>query len=1118
MSEQANLEAAIRALEAQRAILGDAVVDAAQASLREKLAQLAAKEQQAQPQLKYLTVLFADIVGSTRMGSDLDPEDILNILDNVLQKFAGVITRHGGKVLRFMGDGLMAAFGVPVAHEDDVRRAVQAGLDLLREGRLHAEEVKARWGVGSFQVRVGINTGYVVVGGGVEAENTVMGSAINIAARMETAALPDSVLISHETYQHVRNLFTFQAQPPLMVKGKDEPMRTYLVLSAAHNPKPRAAGGVGGAKGALVGRQAELASLQATWQRLQEHSKAQVVVVAGDLGVGKSRLVTEFSRWVEVQAPGIVQIRGAANEHTAQVPYSLLRAAFIDYLDIRDGDHIALVCQKLEAGLSAYLDDEAQMKAYFIGAMLGFDIDSSHLSGAMKADPQQLRSRALFYLSRYMAALAQRHPILLVLDDFQWADTPSREALLRIVNENPDARLMLVYLTRLRYFQEHPEWEDQAGERAGYNRINLEPLSSAASLELVKAILSEAEQIPGGVCEQVAAAAEGNPFYLEEVLSMLVDDGVLYRQGDGTGWRVSSSQLQNLRVPPTLTSVLQARLESLAVPERATLQQASVIGRTFWDSLLQALQKDDQTPVPQLSILEQRAMIYSLENSSFENAREYCFKHGFLQNMIYESILKSRRQGYHGAAAEWLVAAIQKNGRGDEYAAQIARHYALAGEPSTAAEWYIRAGRRAIGQAGYAEARHFFDQALDRLTENLVEQRWQALLGRSEALGVLGETEARMADDAALVALAQATSDDSRLAEACYRRGFFIGSLGDQRLAMENYDTALAAARRTGGLPDWEAVLRSLKVVSYVRQGALDLAALEVTDVLACLDKVGGEDNINLAMALNNISIYFNAVGDYAQAARLMHTAAGISRCAGDRVGETTCQLNSGYFYVMVGLFAQGQAELETALRGAENIGFKASVAFALLNLGLAYTRQGEQQSAKRALEQALNGIEATNRAAWAYGQCYLGLNDESNGDALHALEHFSSASRAFDELGYPGSQQEARAGTARAHLQLGKPAEAYQIARSLWEYLGTEGAQGLEFPGLAFLTCAQVFRTLGDDKTSAAAVQAGYTYLVERANRLSDPEWRQSFLENIPENRTLAQLQQAADKSTVNV
>jgi predicted ATPase len=858
--------------------------------------------------------------------------------------------------------------------------------------------------------------------------------------------------------------------------------------------------------------------LQETWQRLQEHSKAQVVVVAGDLGIGKSRLAAEFCRWVEAQAPGIVQIQGSANEHTAQVPYSLLRAAFTDHLGVRDGDHIALVTHKLEAGLSAYLDDEAQMKAYFIGAMLGFDIDSEHLPSGMKADPQQLRSRALFYLSRYIAALAQRHPILLILDDIQWADTPSREALIRIVNENQDARLMLVYLTRLRYFQEHPEWEHATCERVGYTRIDLEPLSNAASLELINAILSGAEQIPRGVCEQVAAAAEGNPFYLEEVLNMLVDDGVLYCQGEGAGWQVSTNQLQSLRVPPTLTSVLQARLESLALPERATLQQASVIGRTFWDSLLQALQKEEQLPLRQLSLLQQRAMIYPVEKSRFEYAREYCFKHGFLQSMVYETILKSRRQSYHAGAAEWLAAAAHKSGRGDEYAAQIARHYALAGEPSSAARWYIRAGERAIEQAGYAEAHHFFDQALARLAPGDVEQRWQALLGRSEALGVLGETETRKADDAALVSLAQAMGDDLRLAEAYYRQGYFIGSLGDERLAVEIYNTALTAARQAGGIPDLEAVLRSLKVVSYTRQGQLDRAALEVHQVLASLKEVSNEDNIKLAMALNNISIYFNAVGDYSQAARLMDTAAQISHRSGDRIGETTCQLNSGYSHVMVGMFAKGQADLEQALQGLENLGFKANTTIALLNLGLAYTRQGAHQLSQHALQQALNGTGTANRAAWAYGQCYLGLNAESDGDALHALEHFLSASQAFDELVYPGSQQDALAGASRAHLQLGQHAEANRMAQTVWEYLLREGAQGLEFPGLAYLTCAQVFKMLGDAQTAAAAVQAGCMYLIERANQLSDPEWRQSFLENIPENRLLAQLQQAADKSNVTV
>ena len=1115
MTEQENLEAAILALEAQRATLGDAVVNAAQGSIREKLAHLLAKEQEAEAQLKYITVLFADVVGSTRMGSNLDPEDILSIMDGALQQFKRVIEMHGGKCLRFMGDGLMAAFGVPIAREDDARRAVQSGLDLLQAGRLYAGQVQAHWDVGNFQVRVGINTGQVIVGGGVEAENTVMGTAINIAARMESAALPDSVLISQDTYRHVRNLFVVHVQPPLLVKGKDEPMQTYLVQGAAQGGAQLTSRGVQGVTVPLVGRQAELARLQDVLQHVQELSEAQVVTVVGDPGIGKSRLLADFSRWVEAQPVEIIQFKGAASEQISQVPYSLLRSAFTTHLNIIEGDDIGQVCKQLEDGLCAHLGEEAQMKAHFIGALLGFELESAHLPVGKAGDPQQLRSRALFYLSKYFAALARQCPVILILDDIHWADAPSLEALARITNENPDSRLMVIYLTRLRLFQERPDWEAQAGERVHYSRMELPPLSNAACLQLVDAILSGADQVSAELRERVVASAEGNPFYLEEVLNMLIDDGVLLRDSETGAWRISPNKLQGLRVPSTLTAVLQARLESLALPERAALQQASVMGRSFWDSLLQALQQADRAPVQQLETLAQRAIIFSLENSQFLSSKEYCFKQGFFQSMVYETILKAKRQVYHARAAEWLIGITQDGGRVDEYAAQIARHFALAGEEHAAAGWYLRAGERAVAQAGYREALGFFDRALELLPRSAHEQQWSALLGRSEALGVLGEVEVRKSADAALVALAQEMGEDIRLAEAYYRQGYFIASLGEEHLALQHYNAAIAAAQRAGGIPDLEAVLRSLKVIGFTRQGSLDQAAEEVSAVLACLARVTGEDNLNLAKALNNISLYYNAVGDYSRVAELMNQAAVISRQYGDRVGEIVFQLNTGYDYLMVGMYEKGQRVLEQALQLSESIGFKANITYSLLNLGLARLRKGESRLALCALEDALSGMDAADRAAWAYGQSYLGLAAESSGDMEQACYHFSLASQTFFEMDYPGNIQDAQAGLARAHLQLGQIEEADRIAQSVWNYLLQQGAQGLEFPVLAFLTCAQVFQAAGDVRAATAA-QHGHRYLIERADKLSDPEWRRSLQENVPEHRIVTQLWQAADKTSL--
>jgi class 3 adenylate cyclase len=288
MSDLEQLQKAITALEAQRATLGNEVVDAALASMHEKLARLKEQQPSSGPQLKYVTVLFTDIVGSTHLAQRLDPEEIMGIMDTALRRFDAIVEQHGGRVLRFMGDGLKAVFGAPAAQEDDAERAVRAGLALLQDAQVYAREVLARTGLEGFNIRVGINTGQVVLGGGVEADNTAMGMTINLAARMESTAPPGSLRISYETYRHIRGIFDVQSQAPLVVKGQDEPIQTYLVLRA----KPRAfrttTRGVEGVETRMVGRQAELKELQSSFETAIRASETRLITIVGDPGVGES--------------------------------------------------------------------------------------------------------------------------------------------------------------------------------------------------------------------------------------------------------------------------------------------------------------------------------------------------------------------------------------------------------------------------------------------------------------------------------------------------------------------------------------------------------------------------------------------------------------------------------------------------------------------------------------------------------------------------------------------------------------------------------------------------------------------------------------------------------------
>ena len=271
------------------------MVDTALAPLRRELAGLQSSESQSHQQLKQVSVLFVDVVGSTAMGQQLGPEEIHEVMDGALERFTAVVQSHHGRVLQYTGDGMLAAFGSEQASEDDVESAIRAGLCIIEEAQRHAPQVRQRHGVSDFNVRAGVHTGMVLLGGGVDAEGSIRGATVNVAARMEQSAPPGRLRISHDSYRHVRGLFDVVEQPPISVKGVEQPLRSYLV----ERPKPRAfrvaTRGIEGVYTRMVGREAELGALRSAFDAVVAERRARAITVVGDAGLGKSRLACRIS-------------------------------------------------------------------------------------------------------------------------------------------------------------------------------------------------------------------------------------------------------------------------------------------------------------------------------------------------------------------------------------------------------------------------------------------------------------------------------------------------------------------------------------------------------------------------------------------------------------------------------------------------------------------------------------------------------------------------------------------------------------------------------------------------------------------------------------------------------
>src|ERR1700704_5151128 len=351
LTERGRIEAAIAALEAQREVLGDAVVETALSPLRANLRALSDSESQA-PKLRQVSILFTDLVGSTAMGRTLDPEDTHELMDRVLRRFTAIVGERGGRVLKYTGDGLLAAFGANEAQEDDAENAVRAGLTIIEETKHLASDIAGDIHPAGFKVRVGIDTGSVLLGGSLEGESNIRGNAVNLAARMEQSAPEGCLRVSHNTYVHVRGLFNVTEEPPIKVKGIDEPLRTYLVRGA----KPRAfrvvTRGIEGIETRMVGRDGELAALQRAFKALYKERSLRAMTVVADAGVGKSRLLYEFENWAEVQPETWFILKGRAQPQTRQRPYGLLRDILAWRFQIADSDTAATARRKLVANLA----------------------------------------------------------------------------------------------------------------------------------------------------------------------------------------------------------------------------------------------------------------------------------------------------------------------------------------------------------------------------------------------------------------------------------------------------------------------------------------------------------------------------------------------------------------------------------------------------------------------------------------------------------------------------------------------------------------------------------------------------------------------------------------------
>jgi class 3 adenylate cyclase/tetratricopeptide (TPR) repeat protein len=1075
------LTTAIAVLQAHRALLGDTVTNTL---LELAHAQLRAHEEPRQEprdqERRLVTVLFADLSGFTTMSEHMDAEEVAELMNALWQRIDVEILSHGGMIDKHIGDAVMAIWGALETREDDAERAVRAALAIQAalqsfNDQLTAERRALRHIPAALQLRIGINTGPVLFGAvGTTGELTAIGDTVNLAARLERSAAPGAILISHDTQRHVRGQFDLEALGSLTVRGKQDPVPVYRVLRNRPASFRAPSRGIEGIETPMVGRAAELARLQSTFQRTIDNAEQRIIMLIGDAGIGKSRLLYEFSQWLELRPELGALVRGRASHATHHVPYALLRDLLFAWLHI-PADETSSARVELEARAAETLGPGSIEAAHCIGHLIGIDVRDSQYLRRIGFDARRIRQRATQALAQLLrtqprdsARPGELYGTVVILDDMHWADTSSIELInsaLALARQSP---LLVICSTR-------PDIagavRDTWGAPPTQEELRLDQIDDAAAASLVRHLLRDPLDLPALLQQTIVSSAQGNPFYIEELVKMLIDEGVI-DFGEHGECRVALDRLQTLGVPQTLAGVLQARLDGLAPIEREALQCAAVIGRVFWDAAVAALAADE-TPadhvVASLAALRQKEMIFERADQSFGGAHAYIFKHTLLRDVAYERVLLRRRRAYHARAARWLAAAAEPAGLLDT-AGQIADHFDQAGETTEAARWYTRAGQRAAAQFAHSEALGHFGRALARIGDDDTA-RYAILSNRERVYELRGDRDAQRADLTALAHLAERLDDDNRRAEVALRRAAVAEIVGEVGAAVDAAQQALLLAQRTGSRADEAAAFLALGRAAR-RQAAYDDARRHFANALDLAR--AAQERAFAAEALIQLGGVAADAGDPAGAHTHIAEAIVIFRALGDARGESAALVAEGQVAAYQGEYRAARAAWEQALTLFRTIGDRRSEGATLQKLGAAATSQGDHSGARAALEDALRCYRDTGDR---YGESavigQLGNSARAQGDYARAESYLREALRVHSEVG-----DRANIGWAHAYLSLLAHATGDNAATATYAAQALRTAQDLGLPYLQ----------------ARALTQLGYALIEQGALDEATTRFRQSL------------------------
>jgi predicted ATPase/class 3 adenylate cyclase len=1016
---------------------------------------------------KLVTVLFCDVTGSTALAERLEPESLNQVMARWFEAARAVLERHGGTVQKFIGDAVMAVFGIPLTHEDDALRAVRAGADLGSALDALNAGLERDWGV-RLQVRTGVNTGEVVVGNPAVGDALVLGDAVNVAARLEQAAEPDHLLLGPATYALVRHAVEVAELEPLTLKGKRAPVAAVRLVSVRSDARS----GPVGIHTPLVGRADETRAIDLAYERAVASSSCHLLTVLGGAGVGKSRLVGEA-------------LAGRVTEAR------LLTGRCLPYGEGITFWPIAEIVRRAARIVAA--DTPAQARAK-LAELVAADPDAERITTAVSGligltEVTALPEEAAWSVRRLLEALAAERPLIVVLDDLHWAEPTLLDLVEYITDSSHTVPILLLVIARPELLEERPAW---AGGKPNATSILLEPLAAEESEEMI-GYLTGPDPLAGDVRGQITRVAGGNPLFLQEIFGLLVDTGQL-RQDDGR-W-VAASELATISMPPTIHALLGARLDHLDIDSRSVLERASVVGQEFERLAVEELVPDELRPAISdcLDSLVRKELLRPA-SSRLTDGQAFQFRHLLIRDAAYDTLPKQARSELHERFAGWVERHVGERVR--EYEEIIGHHLEQAwryrvelGPPdeaaralaARAAERLAAAGNRAFARADMVAAASLLGRGTtllrdtDPLRLRLLPNLARALTDR----GQFAEAEAVL-DEAAKLATA---AGDAGL-EAHARLGQFwlysFASADDWLEEAERGAEQLIPVLEERS--DHAGLAKAWRLLAEVHQSRCHTSASEAAAQRAVEHATLAGEEQELASSLGALGVS-GMWGRTPAAEAIRRTEAILEQARGRPSAEAATLKGLAALRAMTGDFAEARELMARSLAILEEIGRKVVLAGSAQTAGYVELLAGDPVAAERALRRGYDLLEALGDRAYVANVAALLAH------ALVAQGRYEEAGRAVEtarELttGHDiDTQFHWRTAEARVLTAAGRAGEAEDLALAAAGLVA--GTDELNLQGDARVVLAEAVRAAGRPDEAAAHLAEAVARYREKGNLVS--------------------------------